>query len=330
MPGGPDTPPTMQVPRVPPPKSGDGNSGDGNSGDRNSGDRYSPLDFPPGPRRGRLILVATLCALTVLGGGVYAVFAPADGDGQPSPPPVTPTVTGQHYEASAPPQAPAAEPPGDADLVASDDFTGTAPEPSRWGIYHSTGSSWSPNMVRVADGTLRIVGVGRNPTGRGNVSGGLCWCGAGGDRLYGKWQVRARFDAGAGYGPIIGLWPQSDDQRDGSIIFPDARESDRHRLHAVVVWDHSGQRLSEGSTLAGDFATWHTYTVEWREAFVTVYVDDRPVYDSSSGPAGAVIPRVPMHLYLQQTVGPREGVSTPNASTPDEVTMYVDWVRIYR
>jgi hypothetical protein len=37
-----------------------------------------------------------------------------------------------------------------------------------------------------------------------------------------------------------------------------------------------------------------------------------------------------MHLYIQQMVGPRGGLGPPDASTPPEVTMHIDWVRMYR
>jgi hypothetical protein len=37
-----------------------------------------------------------------------------------------------------------------------------------------------------------------------------------------------------------------------------------------------------------------------------------------------------MHLFMQQMVGPHDAVPAPNANTPDQVTMHIDWVRVYR
>src|SRR5205807_9595382 len=125
-------------------------------------------------------------------------------------------------------------PAGDPNLLGDDEFGGTAPDTAKWGVYHSTspiGGVWAVSQVRVADGELQIVGTGRNPTGHGNLSGGLCWCGAGGNRLYGIGKVRAKFDAGAGYGTTIGLWPQSDQGgADGAITVAGVPAADRRTL----------------------------------------------------------------------------------------------------
>jgi beta-glucanase (GH16 family) len=301
---------------------------------------------PAAQRRTGLLVLAGLLALVVLAGAaIVAVWL----GGRPAPtrpaaaasaaepgvadvveaPSAGPSAasTSASASASASPRA-SASPSGPPGLVASDDFTGTAPDPARWGIYDSTDSKWSHDMVRVTNGELVIAGVGRDPSGAGNRSGGLCWCGTGGDQRYGRWQVRARFDAGAGYGPIIGLWPQSDHNVQGWITFADSPLPDRHKLHGYLAWT-AGTRQFDRRELSGDFTAWHTYTVEWRETFVRMYVDTTLYYDSTTG-QGVVIPSGPMHLILQQTVGPKDGVPAPDAATPDMVGMHIDWVRIYR
>jgi hypothetical protein len=213
-----------------------------------------------------------------------------------------------------------------------DDFNGETVNTAIWGVYHSTGkngSLWTTDAVQVADGELRITGSGRNPTGQGNVSGGLCWCGKGGNQLYGKWQVRAKFDAGTGYAPLVGLWPQSDHQTDGSMVFAGPKEADRHTLHGNVTWSTDHLQVSSGK-LTGDFTAWHTYTVEWRATFVKMYVDDKLYYDSTRSATPVVLPRLPMHLIIQQMVGPGDGVPGADASTPDHVVTHVDWARMSR
>jgi hypothetical protein len=233
----------------------------------------------------------------------------------------------------ASPSAPAAtpSPAGDPNLIGADDFTGTAPQSSRWALYQSSdpnGAAWSPSMVRVADGELRIVGTGRNPTGNGNRSGGLCWCGTDGNRLYGKWQVRARFDPGLGYGPVVGLWPHTDQRTDGSISFA-VPGAVRKVLYLHVAWTVGGKPFSDERKVNGDFTAWHVYTFEWRAGFVKIQIDGAVVYDSTTS-ATVVLPRVPMHFYAQQTIGPKDGVPAADASTPDQVVTHVDWVRAYR
>jgi hypothetical protein len=221
----------------------------------------------------------------------------------------------------------------DPNLVAMDDFTAPALDTAKWGRYESTspnGSAWKPSQVQVAGGELRIVGTGRNPTGQGNLSGGLCWCGTNGSRTYGKWQVRARFDAGAGYGQIIGLWPRSDSgATDGWIGMADAPDPLKKSVHVYLNWTKDKQN-SDGRNLAGDFTAWHVYTVEWRATFVKISVDGKVLYDSTTSTAGPVIPTKPMHLYMQQPVGPSTGIPAATATTPDQVVMHIDWVRLYK
>jgi hypothetical protein len=244
-------------------------------------------------------------------------------------------VTGNVGPANSPPGGVTAASTGNAssnpDLIAEDDFSGTALA-SRWSVYESTapnGSAMSPDSVHVVDGELRIVGAGRNPTGKGNVTGGLCWCKAQGNRTYGKWELRARFEAAAGYGPVIGLWPQSENPKDGWITFADAQEASRHTLRGNVS-SAPGATGSGERSLSGDFTGWHTYTVVWRATYVKMYVDDKLFYDSTERGQQVAVPQVPLHLYLQQTAGPQDSVGPADASTPAEVTMHIDWIKLYR
>jgi hypothetical protein len=57
---------------------------------------------------------------------------------------------------------------------------------------------------------------------------------------------------------------------------------------------------------------------------VKMWVDDQLYLETTTSPA------VPLHLYMQQTVGPNDGVPPADASTPDRVVMRFDWVKMYR
>jgi beta-glucanase (GH16 family) len=215
-------------------------------------------------------------------------------------------------------------------LIDADDFSAPRPDPAKWGLYDSAapnGSVWSPAAVRTAGGELQITGTGTNPTGAGNMAGGLCWCGTNGDRLYGIWQVRAKFDAGAGYGPIIGLTPKSGKAEDGYISAVNMPDPTRTSLVGRVVWAAGG---TDASPATGDFTAWHTYTVEWRAGYVRLSIDGKRYYDSTRSAGKPVIPQTPMHLYIQVAVGPGGGVPAPDATTPAHVVAHFDWVRFYR
>lgn len=310
----------------------------------------------PEPRRrtGRAVLVglAALTALAVLGGAAIAARSLTGTGESASPEPAASAPVDQPAGALAPiPASPASSPPAGrpdaagqsasrqppsasapapaAAPVAVEEFAGTAPDTTRWGLYASTaqnGSTQLKSNVRVAAGELQIVGTGKDPSGKGNTTGGVCWCGVGGNQTYGKWELRARFDAGRGYGPIIGLWPQSDKGTDGSFAFA-TRTPDRRTAAGYVLWAGGGH---DERSLAGDYTAWHTYTLEWRATFVRILVDGAVLYDSTTAATKVPIPTVPMHIYLQQIAGPNIGVPAPDASTPAQVTMHVDWVRIYR
>lgn len=208
-----------------------------------------------------------------------------------------------------------------------DEFDGTALDEDRWGIYSSpspNGSVWSRDAVRLEGGILRITGTGRNATGSGNVAGGVCWCKDAGNKTYGVWTVRARFDAGAGYGPTLLLWPESDKAADGFATFANLNQPDRKTVRAMVMWGTAGQKAE--ATLAGDFTEWHVYTIEWRAGSITMSVDDQVLFDSAKIP-GTAVPTKPMHLVMQVVVGPKDGVPAANSNTPDQVTTEIDWVR---
>jgi endo-1,3-1,4-beta-glycanase ExoK len=300
------------------------------------------------PRRRRAVrpVLATFVALGVVGGVVTvgwlapgvlggkrsaaSTASPRPGEG-PDTAITAPLTSTDPYGSTDAPTASPSVAPSAGTLLAADDFAATAVDTTRWDIYRATApnkSTLSPSAVRVTNGELQIVGVGKDPTGQGNVSGGLCWCGTGGNQLYGKWQVRARFDPGSGYCPVIGLWPQSNRQSDGSITFAASNEADRHTLHAYLAWltDHL---VTSERKFAADLTGWHTYTVEWRAAFVKTYLDNKLIYDSTTTTDRLVIPRVPMHLFIQQAVGPVSGIAAAGPSTPDQVVTHIDWARIY-
>jgi beta-glucanase (GH16 family) len=281
---------------------------------------------PPEPsRRRRWVLPVTVAVVVLLlvAGGVAAWQARSGDDD--APPTATSSPTLQEPDRSPASAGAAADPSGD-------EFDGTTLAQPRWGVYGSTspnGSVWSKDAVTVRDGILRITATGRNPTGGGNVAGGLCWCGPGGNRSSGVWSVRARFDAGAGYGPGLMLWPESDRAADGFVTFAGLTGADRTTVRSLVMWGGGGGGGGSGkaeAALTGDFTRWHVYRVEWRPGSLKMYVDEQVLFDSAAHP-GTVVPSRPMHLVIQVVAGPKDGVPAPDAGTPDTVVTEVDWVR---
>jgi SARP family transcriptional regulator, regulator of embCAB operon len=192
------------------------------------------------------------------------------------------------------------------------------------------GSIWAPDHVRAAQGELQIIGETRNRKGAtGNISGGVCWqCSHGPYRTYGRWEIRAKFDGGAGYAPEIGLYPASGEETDGLITAVHIDHPDRIRLVPMVSEPGHDPLSLYGTPQTGDFSDWTTYAVEWRPGWVRIEADGRTILDTRQKP-GLTVPSAPMYLYIQQLVGPIRATPPPDASTPSRVGMHVDWVRYY-
>jgi beta-glucanase (GH16 family) len=207
------------------------------------------------------------------------------------------------------------------ELAAADEFDGDAVDTGRWTLYNGPGNAGvglrRPSAISQSGGELRI-------TGRGDVSGGMNWNGG---RTYGRWEVRARMDRGNGYSPAILLWPSSGNwPAEGEIDLSEIPLGDRSQSSFTMHW---GEEHSQtGWVTPGDFTQWHCFAIEWQPDHVSFYVDGKAEFLNDDA---AAIPRNDMHLAIQNDVGPVGGWIPPrDASTPPEVTLHVDWVRLYR
>jgi beta-glucanase (GH16 family) len=236
------------------------------------------------------------------------------------------------------PPGQAAAPPPTRQLIAEDDFDGSSLNTANWVPYDENSSNevshWSPSELTVGDGELRVHSHGKDPTGVNNYSGALSWSLGVGNQTYGMWAVRARFDPGAGYGPAILLWPQSNNwPHDGEIDLVESVQPSRDTALSSLHWGDTAPGYRESGKQYGDFSKWHVYTVDWQPTYVSMAIDGTVVYDTRQSTRQPVIPSTPMHLVIQQEPGPFGGANwivAPNSSTPNDVTVHVDWVKIYR
>jgi beta-glucanase (GH16 family) len=226
-------------------------------------------------------------------------------------------------------QAPAPAPGGDAGgggpaidwrPVGGDEFNGPALDESAWNTYDSEGAFGNgfrrPEAISQSDGLLRI-------TGRGDVSGGMAYRSG---QLYGRWEFRARTDPGRGFGSAILLWPDSENfPEDGELDMMEVPGENRDLAHFVVHW--SAENKVHGTRVQGDFSQWHTFAMEWLPDRITWFVDGVKQYENTDP---VVIPTKSMHLTIQLDQGPFENwIKAPDETTPAEVSLEVDWVRIY-
>jgi beta-glucanase (GH16 family) len=294
---------------------------------------------PPPPRSGPgpATIVGTL-ALTVVVGLVAAFVTIVGFWPAPSPTPyvgeqaVEPAVERARGAAAATVSARTALNPaipstteaagaGGWPMIAFDEFEGPGVDLTRWQAYsgptNGGASQRLPELLTVADGLLTV-------TARGTDSAGMAWQA---DQTYGRWEVRARTDPGAGYRPALLLWPQAEDwPRGGELDFLDTPAPDRSETNVVV--HHGADNARDISTVTGDFTGWHNYAIEWLPDHVAAFIDGQQVFRTDDP---AKIPTRPMHLAIQQDVGPTADGWTPalDPTTPPQVRMQVDWVRIY-
>ncbi|WP_327085623.1 glycoside hydrolase family 16 protein [Nonomuraea sp. NBC_01738] len=218
------------------------------------------------------------------------------------------------------PQSAHADTTGWGSPVFSDDFDGSSVDTGKWMIYHSPTARTNPRTGRAAtvrNGVLRLKG---GLYGGRDLSGGVAATRA---QEYGRWEVRFKAEAGAGYTPVALLWPtrQSDGPGYAEIDFAEIVDPARQ---GGGIFVHNGRDRSR-KVLRADFTQWHTVAVDWLPGRLTFWLDGRKVWDYRG-------PNVPsgrkMGLTLQNDV-----VCEPkcrDSSTPSTVSMYVDWVKIYR
>jgi beta-glucanase (GH16 family) len=205
-------------------------------------------------------------------------------------------------------------------LVFRDDFEGSGLDPGDWNRYNSVGgfgNGWRrPGAITVEDGKLRI-------TARGDVSGGMNFERG---QIYGRWEFRARTDKGRGRGSAILLWPNSlDKEADGELDMMEVPREDRSEAHFVI--HYSEENKLAGTKVSGDFSQWHVFAMDWLPDRITWYVDGVKQFETTDR---NVIPTSLMHMTIQLDMGPfEEWILAADETTPPEVSLEVDWVRIY-
>ena len=205
-------------------------------------------------------------------------------------------------------------------LVFRDDFDGSRLDPRVWNRYNSVGgfgNGWRrPEAITVEDGKLRV-------TARGDVSGGMNHERS---QTYGRWEFRARTDKGRGRGSAILLWPDSlNKEADGELDMMEVPREDRSQAHFVI--HYSARNKLAGNKVGGDFSQWHTFAMDWLPDRITWYVDGVKQFETFDK---NVIPTSRMHLAIQLDMGPfEEWILAADHTTPPEVSLEVDWVRVY-
>jgi len=239
---------------------------------------------------------------------------------------------------------------GGANLLFSDDFDGTALNPSTW----QTCSWWAtttcsietnnelelytPNNVSVANGVLKLQArredaVGWNGRTYNYTSGMVSSGGRSGQVApgftyrYGYAEARVKVPAGQGLWPAFWTLPASyawPPEIDAMEILGNAPNVTNMTYHYL---DGNGAHQSPGTAWTGpDFsADWHTFGVDWQPDAIVWFVDgiERGRFSDASA-----ITAEPQYLLLNLAVG-GNWPGSPNPSTSFPSDYLVDYVRVW-
>lgn len=209
----------------------------------------------------------------------------------------------------------------------ADDFADGIGNPPRWHIYdglpgEGATSRFNPEHVSAGNGLLTVAASRVDNSNGVFLTGGLCNSNVF-SQTYGRYEVRFRVDKGNGIAYAIRLLPTSElalpqiDVLEGNGTGTDTA--------AAIVRDDA-QSTPVSRKVNGDFTAWHTATVEWTTTQL-VYRLDGAVWATMKAPN---LPTTPMSVTIRTYVPRCAGDSgCPNASTPERVNLYVDWVVAY-
>ncbi len=171
-------------------------------------------------------------------------------------------------------------------------------------------------------------------------------------RAYGKFEIRAKFPRGKGFWPAIWMLPEEPSPyaswaANGEIDIAEGWGSKptevAHTIHYGGVWPnnvYSGKTASYPN--AGSMDQWHTYTLQWTPGKIQWLIDGQvtsektqwwsaknnpPSSDADLNAWPAPFDR-PFYLLLNLAVGGNFD-GNPDATTPDQGQMLVDYVRVY-
>lgn len=212
--------------------------------------------------------------------------------------------------------------------VFTDDFSGGAVDDGKWHLYGGMPggdpAGWfDPRHVTVSNGTLVISAYRDQHDGGRWATGGLS-SSVGLVQTYGKYLVRFRLDQGVGVAFAALLWP-ADNSWPPEIDFAEGNGNGPFATFATL---HYGKQNTHWAAGLPDvnLTQWHTLGVEWTPGKLQYTIDGR-IWKTMESNA---VPAIPMVLDLQTQTWPcGSWARCPDASTPDVVRMYVDWVVAY-
>ncbi len=287
-----------------------------------------------------------------------AAAAPAPGPvSSPAPSPVpSPTPDPEPAPAPAPKPAPkptptptptptpAPTPAPEADpklwkLVVQDDFSSFntnlwKPMSGRPGCCPD--AMWDPSRVKVHNGQLELQS---SPDSSGRwLSGGVgTWTTnkAGdvkdADQLYGRFDIRVKFDQGEGVSTAALLWPDGNAAWPPEVDFYEifAEWGNRDKMMMTTHYrDSARQHKMVQTTSRKDFSDWHVASVRWTPDSLEYWLDGQLVKTETDR---LKIPDLKMWLGLQTHAHKDANGNWPKLPAgKSSISLHVDWVKVWK
>ena len=282
-------------------------------------------------------LILRLFVILFLTGCQTRVPAP-DPDVIPVTLPVVPTPIGQS---------------GEWDLLFSDEFNGTALDPSKWTTCYwwnnggcTIGSNnelewYQPGNVFVADGHLHLQAQRKTIDANNGetyffTSGIISSGRSTSDQMghaglvfqYGYVEIKAKLPGGRGLWPAFWMLPDNNESKPEVDIIEVLGHAPDTVHMALHYHELNGNDARAKNVWAGpDFsAGWHTFAIAWQADALIWYVDglERWRYTDQ-----LYIPNQPMYLLLNLAVG-GDWPGAPEGSTIFPSDYEIDYVRVWR
>ena len=213
--------------------------------------------------------------------------------------------------------------------VFTTEFTGPL-DHARWGAYSGQpggdpGGYWAPDHVVTEHGMLVLRSYKDASHGDRWVSGGVSSA-PGLTQTYGMYLIRFRVTKGAGIGHDILLWPAGPTWPPEVDLSENAGGKEQTAT-ATLHWGTAAENYQRQVAVSANFTKWHTLSVRWLPGRI-VYVLDGHVFAIMR----KHVPHVPMALDIQTQAGTcgDKWQPCPDAGTPREVDLDVDWVAEFR
>lgn len=146
-------------------------------------------------------------------------------------------------------------------------------------------------------------------------------------QTYGRYAIRFRTDAVAGYKMAFLLWPTSDNWNDGEIDWPDGNLAGKAYPASAIRGSMKNWAMSfdkPSTSVAPTVGTgWHTAVTEWTSGHVRWYWDGKLIGQTTKT---AGVPNKPMRWTLQAETN-TDGRSVSSSAKGH---ILVDWVVQYK